>query len=194
MSSIVRFFPAILLLLIVAFYGGGRLLPSDYTISSELRIDASPPSVFRWTATASGWQRWFTGPEGDVDVESDSKLTLVVEDVRHVLELTETSSPTAVRYRHYADAPGALEPVKGQLTIEASGSDASNVRIVEDIQVASSTQRWLVYLFGRDLMVQVLDRELHNLKSLVETGRVEHQGSGARRRPEPESTDDASRG
>lgn len=179
MQTFIKLFPAILLLLIAGFYLGGQALPGDYTITSEIQIEAPPEEVYGWTDRAEDWRSWFTGPEGQVTVESEDRLTLVLEEVKHVLELTETSSPTSVRYQHFADAPGALEPVRGHITIGPSDA-GSTVRIQEQVSVSSSTQRWLVFLFGRSLMAQVLDRELHNLKSLVETGRVHARPDAAR--------------
>jgi hypothetical protein len=173
------------LLLLAAFYLGGRALPETYTITSEVEVDASPTEVFRHLHDAEGWTRWFTGPEGDVRVESNRRLVLMVEDVEHVLELTETSSPTEVAYKHFNEGPGALEPIRGRIVIARDDGD-SVVRIEEVVSVPASTQRWLVYLFGRDLMAQVLDRELHNLKSLVERGETHPESPEPQRTTEPE--------
>lgn len=167
MQAFLRALPLVLLLLIAGFYLGGRALPEDYRIESEIEVEARPAEVFRHLSDAQGWTRWFTGPEGDVRVESEERLVLAVEGVEHVLELTETSSPARVRYRHFNEGPGALEPIIGEITVEPREA-GSTVRIREDVSVSSGTQRWLVYLFGQDLMSQVLDRELHNLKALVD--------------------------
>lgn len=190
MQTFLRVLPLILLVLIAAFYLGGRALPDSYTISSELEIEAPPSAVYRHVEDAQSWTRWFTGPEGDVRVESERRLVLVVEDVEHVLELTKTSSPTGVEYKHFSESAGALEPIRGRIEI-ARGGSASLVRIEEVVSVPASTQRWLVYLFGRDLMAQVLSRELHNLKSVVEGGGdrpaapASGSPSGGRTAPEP---------
>jgi hypothetical protein len=157
----------LLLLLVAAFYLGGRALPDSYTISSELEIGGPPSAIYGHVDDAESWTRWFTGPDGDVRVESERRLVLVVEDVEHVLELTQTSSPTGVEYKHFSEGAGALEPIRGRIDI-AARDGGSLVRIEEVVSVPASTQRWLVYLFGRDLMAQVLSRELHNLGRLVE--------------------------
>jgi hypothetical protein len=166
MSRFIKVVPGLLLLAIAIFWIAGRTLPDSFTIQSELAMDAPAPAVFARVRTAGEWRAWFVGPESEARVEGDGRLILEHEGVEHVLEITETSSPTQVRFRHYSDGSG-LEPVEGRIDIE--GSDGgSRVRIEERVSVPASAQRWLVWLFGEELMTQVLDRELHNLKGVVE--------------------------
>lgn len=168
MGSFARLLPIIFLGTIAVVWALGFTLPESYTITSELEIEASPGRVFRAVGDAEGWQRWFTGPRAEARVEADDRLILVHDEVEHVLELTETSSPSAVGYRHYATGAEG-QPVEGRLEIAREGA-GSRVRIRERVEVEGSTQRWLIYLFGQTLMTQVLDRELHNLKAVVEDG------------------------
>jgi len=177
MRGVLKLLPVLLLGLLAAAWGFGRTLPDSYTITSELEMNASASKVYRFVHDAEGWKRWFTGPEADVRIESSDRMVLVHDDVEHTLELTHTSSPTRVAYAHYAEAT-KRDPVRGRLDIEPRG-DSVRVRLREVVEVDSSTQRWLIYLFGADLMTQVLDRELHNLKSLVETGEVRLREYGA---------------
>ncbi|NJK88060.1 MAG: hypothetical protein HC923_00810 [Myxococcales bacterium] len=168
LSWFIRFLPPIIFAILVFFWFGGALLPEKYTITRELRIDAPPGKVFTALEEAADWVPWYTGKNPNVRVEGQ-RIYLSQEDVVVVMEMVETSSPSLVRYRQFLQDAKDVEPVAGKVDL-VPADGGTIVRMEETVPVDSGPARWMVYFSGDVLMGQVLARELHNLKSFVETG------------------------
>jgi uncharacterized protein YndB with AHSA1/START domain len=168
-------------LLLVGLWAAARALPESLTVARSLSVDAPVARVYPVVADLHRWPAWLIGPDVRVDVHGTgrrpgSRLTIDFPDADPVtVELTATSSPTGVDYRHWTEDPA--DAVEG--TIRLRGSDPVTVEIEERVTLGGSAQRWMGWALGDVMMGQVLERELHNLKSYVETGRTHSPDGGA---------------
>ncbi len=173
----IRILPILLLGGLALFFASARWLPAEMSIERSLQIEAPPARVFRHLDTVEEWRSWYTGLDADTEVQSPARLVVRFEDgTARVLEITETSSPTLVAYRFFPLASASesaspvepVDPVEGSFVIKQKGSDCRVTN--RETAAVPLSYRWILYLAGDTLMGQVIERELHNLKSLVETG------------------------
>lgn len=172
-----RLLPVALLLFIGGALLFGQSLPSEMTLRRSLLIEASPAEVFERVGRIRGWQGWYVPPEAGIfEGPEGTGGALVVEDEEtgepHRIVLTETSSPTLVRYAF---------PKRDQDPFEIDGSFELKA-VPEGTEVTSSQQlvakdggfmrnagsRWFLKLLADNLIGSILERELHNLKSVLE--------------------------
>ncbi|HJL42098.1 MAG TPA: SRPBCC family protein [Myxococcales bacterium LLY-WYZ-16_1] len=177
MRTVFRMLPILLLAGLGLAWLAGSWLPREKTVSRAVVVDRPISQVYRHLHRAAAWRAWYTGPDADVTVGGDPEgaggtLSLVTDDGTTMrFELTETSSPTAVRYRHHPlDEPE--NAVVGRVELEPAGADRTRVRMAETGQAGAASMRWVLYMAGDAMVGAMLERTLHNLKSLAETGRT----------------------
>lgn len=169
--------PVILLMGLGLFWATGALLPAELTVRRTVEIEAAPGRVYAHVDGVESWRQWYVGPDAKVRQEgastgSGGALIRTEEDgTENRFELTETSSPTAVSYRyHRVEDPE--EAVRGRLEVEATTDGKSRVTLEETGRAAGVSFRWILYVAGDRMVGSMLERLLHNLKSLVETGKT----------------------
>ncbi|MGF1508987.1 MAG: SRPBCC family protein [Myxococcota bacterium] len=199
MRSFIKVFPLLGLLLLVVLWALGRALPSRLEVSRTLVVLDEPDVVFGHASDLRRWPDWLVGPDAEVTFsgpgnEAGSRMVLSLEDGQKVIvELVEVRPPSMsgaspmtsgeaarVEYRHWSQARES-DSVQGSIAFRPHQEDGTAVRLTEQVHMRGATQRWMAFLFGDLMMGQVLDRELHNLKSFVETGRTHAVTRGARR-------------
>lgn len=172
---LLRMLPLVGLLLIGLFWLAGSMLPARKTVSRSIHIERPVGPVYERLNGIEGWKGWFVAPEADARFEGPKdgpggSMVVAVDDVSMRLRLTETSSPSRIGYVTHPDGDedGATE---GWVHLEPDG-DGTEVTWKETGSAHGVSLRWMLYLMGDRMVGSVLERTLHNLKSLMETGRT----------------------
>lgn len=176
MRLLFRILPIGLLLLIALGVLTGRQLPAEHEVARSLFIEAPPPAVFDRVGRIRGWEGWYVPPgEGRFEGPEGEGGVLVVEDEETGetlrLELTETSSPTRVRYR-FPHGPEDPFRIDGRFELEAveGGTRVTSVqhlRAQSDGWLRAAGERWFLRMLANNLIGSVLSRELDNLRREV---------------------------
>ncbi|MEM1023809.1 MAG: SRPBCC family protein [Myxococcota bacterium] len=178
MSSFLRILPPLFFIALGAFAWWISTLPEDMKIERSLHVEAEPQAVFERVAYIRRWEGWFVGQDQEVrfqgpDGGPGGVLVMTVEERDVTLVLTETSTPSAVRYQFWEGGPDAKVDAdmktQGEIAIAASDGGAT-VSIIEEAHIGGTFGRWMVYLLGDFMVGSILERQLHNLKSALETG------------------------
>lgn len=181
MRRILIALPLLILAVMAAGILGGQWLDAERRISRELRIEAPIAEVYARVGRIRGWEGWYVPPDGGATFEGPEEGAggqVVVRDDKsgalRMLELTETSSPTLVRYRFpeesgmpfQIDGRFELEPVEGATLVRSEQHLVSMAKRSQWTRLAS--ERWFLQALSNSLIGSILERELHNLKSAVE--------------------------
>jgi len=178
MKNVLRALPPLVLIGLGALAWFISTLPPEMKVERSLEMAAEPKVVFERVAHIRRWKGWFAGEEQAVRFEGPSggpggRLVMTVEEQDVTLELTETSTPSAVRYHFWEGGPDADvdadQRTRGEIAIEETELGA-RVTITEEAHVGGRLGRWIVYLMGDFMVGSILERQLHNLKSALETG------------------------
>lgn len=173
--------PVTLCLALLLGIGWAQRLPESQSVERSLTIRASPSTVYGHVAHIRRWPGWYIPPgsgrfEGPED-GTGGTLILFDEEAREVrrLELVSTSSPSEVVYRfpNQEQVPFAIEG-----RFEFARDDAGYTRVTSRQALTAladsgnwfgtASERWFLFLMADRFVGSILDRELHNLKGVVE--------------------------
>jgi hypothetical protein len=178
MKNVLRALPPLVFISLGALAWYISTLPPDMKVERSLEIAADPSAVFERVAHIRRWEGWFAGEEQDLRFEGPAsgpggRLVMTIEEQEVTLELTATSTPSAVHYHFWEGGPEAeVDPdqrTQGRIAIEAS-EGGSQVTISEEAHIGGTLGRWIVHMMGDFMVGSILERQLHNLKSALETG------------------------
>lgn len=175
MSTFLRLLPPLFILALVGIWLFSRSLPEDMEVERAVEISAPASRVFTHIGSIRGWKAWFTGPDADVIFDGPESgpgghFEMKIEGRGLHLELTETSSPTMVAYETWEAE--RTDPIRGVIQLDRLEDGGVQVVMKETASISSTIGRWPAYLLGDYMIGGILERQLGNLKSLVEQGRT----------------------
>lgn len=180
--------PLVVFAAVVLAIASARWLPESRVLERSVVIAASPEEVYEHLAQIRKWRGWYVAPgvgrfEGPA---LGAGGTLIIEDQEaqelRRLEITGTSTPSLVKYR-FPEKDQTPYDIEGRFELRprsgpSAGGSTPATEVVSYQRLRSRAnpgswmalagERWFLYLLADRLVGPILERELHNLKGVVE--------------------------
>jgi hypothetical protein len=180
--------------ILLAYYGGGSLLPDHVSIYRKTEIGRPPSAVFPLINDLRAFDQWwlFTSPNpapkpdqaGPATISGPSsgvgqrQIWLVRNGSDRQLEiLGQIEIVESEADRHVAIAVDVPDWLSGRFRFDLAGNGDTQLEWASDVALDTTFKRWAGYLLADKAIGPLEEISLAQLKELAETGTI--------RRPEP---------